>query len=235
MHPRILALAALLAAPLVATPTSVHAAATCRGLAVTIEGQPNTTITGTPGDDVILAPYASSGSVDAGAGDDVICVVPDASTDTHYASTYPVKAGRGEDTIVLAVDSDLDVRLDASATFDIGDQHLQVGLRGFEDAVVSGHRVVVYGTRADNHLVVRSTDGVLLTGKEGDDVLRLGVVAGVPNHDGLRLASGGPGDDVLTGSPLDDVLTGGPGHDRAVGHAGKDVCTAEVRKSCELR
>jgi Ca2+-binding RTX toxin-like protein len=235
MHARILALTALLAAPLVATPTSVHAAATCHGLAVTIEGQPDTTITGTPGDDVILAPYASSGSVNAGAGDDVVCVVVDASADTLYAPTYPVRAGGGEDTIVLVVDSDIDVKLDSSATWDVGDVHLQVGLGSLEDAVVSGHRVNVYGTKADNHLVARSTDGALLTGKDGDDVLWLGVVAGVPNHDGLRLASGGPGNDVLTGSPVDDVLTGGPGHDRAVGRAGKDVCTAEVRRSCEVR
>ncbi len=236
MHARIVALAALLVAPLAAAPTAVHAVATCRGLAVTIEGQPNTTISGTPGDDVILAPYGSSGSVDAGAGNDVVCVVPDVSVPGElYAPTYPVHAGPGEDTIVLDVDSDIDVKVDTAATFDVGDQDLEVGLSGFENAVVSGRRVVVYGTKADNRLVARSTDGALLTGKDGNDVLRLGVVAGQDNHDGLRLASGGPGNDVLTGSPLDDVLTGGPGRDRATGHAGKDVCTAEVRKSCERR
>ena len=222
MHPRILVLAALLAAPLIATPASGHAAATCLGRAVTIEGQPGTSVTGTPGDDVILAPAGAK----AGAGDDVICVVagPD-------PSSYAVAGGPGNDTVVLSVDVDIDVKLDQSATWGSS----AVGLAGVENAVVTGRKAVVYGTKADNRLVVRSTDGALLTGKEGDDVLRLGVVAGVPNHDGLRLASGGPGNDVLTGSPLDDVLTGGPGHDRAVGHAGKDVCTAEVRKSCELR
>ncbi len=220
MPARILALAALLLVFLPAG-TNAEGAPTCRGHAVTIEGQPGTTVTGTPGDDVILAPAG----VDAGAGDDLICVVagPD-------PSSYVVDGGPGNDTVVLAVDVDIDVKLDRSATWGSS----SVGLAGLENAVVSGARVVVYGTKGDNRIVVRSTEGALLTGKQGDDVLRLGLVAGRRNHDGLRLASGGPGDDVLSGSPRRDVLTGGTGHDKAVGHAGKDVCTAEVRKSCEL-
>jgi Ca2+-binding RTX toxin-like protein len=220
MPARILALAALLVALLPAG-SHAQAAATCLGRAVTIEGQPGMTVMGTPGDDVILA----AAGVSAGAGDDVICVV--AGTEP---SSYAVDGGPGDDTVVLAVDVDIDVKLDQSATWGSS----AVGLTGLENAFVTGARAVVYGTGGDNTIVVRSTEGALLTGKQGDDVLRLGLVAGRTNHDGLRLASGGPGDDVLSGSPRRDVLTGGTGRDKAVGHAGKDVCTAEVRKSCEL-
>jgi Ca2+-binding RTX toxin-like protein len=226
MSRHILALAAMLVTLLPTTPAA-HAASTCRGRPVTIEGQPNGAILGTSGDDVVLAPYGSEGSVHAGGGDDLVCLVP---SGTGIVS-YSVKGGPGDDTIVLDVDVDIDVKLDRAATWAGG----EIGLAGLENAVVSGARVVVYGTKADNRLVARSTTGALLTGKDGDDILRLGVVTAGDNHDGLRLASGGPGDDVVTGSPLDDVLTGGPGHDRAVGHRGKDVCTAEVRRSCELR
>jgi Ca2+-binding RTX toxin-like protein len=223
MHARIIALAVLLATPLVVSPTAVHAAASCHGRAVTIEAQPGSATIGTPGDDVILVGAGTQERVDAGAGDDLVCVAADAAVPT-------VVGGAGADTIVLAVAVDIEVKLGRSAQW--GDT--EVGLSGLENAVVSGRRTNVYGTRGDNVLVARSTDGALLTGKEGDDVLRLGLVPGVTNHDGLRLASGGPGNDVLRGSPVRDVLTGGPGRDKAVGHGGKDVCTAEVRKSCEL-
>jgi Ca2+-binding RTX toxin-like protein len=231
MFVRTVALAALAAllASLGPGGTGAHAASTCRGRAVTIEVQPGSTVRGTPGDDVALVTYGSSGRFDAGNGDDLVCVVPGA--EAPGSGSYVVTGGHGTDTVVFDVDVDIDVKLDRSATWG----NSEVGLAGLENAVVSGRRVVVYGTKADNLLVARSTDGALLTGKDGDDVLRLGLVAGGDNHDGLRLASGGPGNDVLTGSPVDDVLTGGPGHDRAVGRAGKDVCTAEVRRSCELR
>ncbi len=450
MRARILSVTVLLVLAAVGAPVAVPAqarvAAICRGLAVTIEGQPNTTITGTPGDDVILAPFGSHGSVDAGAGHDVVCVVPgarlpdypdgpmytvrggdgddivdstglladtgalfvpaDAGSDTLYGgpaaelsysfatdgrpsqvddspdvfltgggndvvisgrlgSANPdvidlgpgddilgyagtgaapggrvdggpgrdrlaptsidlvdppedplpagdlvfdartglatlagapyltfagfeeysffevgpshrvtfrgtaapeqvsvgqgvqdirlgagddvlrqgfgalppgaVRGGPGHDRIGLGVDRGIVVELDGLAVYGAGSSRVELAVIGFEDAVVHGRRVVLYGTRADNLLVVRTIGRALVTGKGGDDDLRLGIVAGRPGRDRLRLASGGPGDDVLRGSPLDDVLTGGPGHDRAFGHRGRDVCTAEVRRGCERR
>ena len=71
-----LAVIALPVGLLGAAPAAEAQAATCRGLAATIEGASNQSITGTPGDDVIVAPYGSFGFVNAGAGNDVVCVVP---------------------------------------------------------------------------------------------------------------------------------------------------------------
>lgn len=221
------AAAALLLAALPVLPGPADAASTCRGRAVTIEVRPGGPATGTPGDDVVLVAPGSQGTVQTGAGDDLVCVA-------DGTAVTSVDGGPGTDTVVLDVTVDIEVKLDRAATWTVGGHSTEIGLGGFENAVVTGARTVVYGTKKDNKLVALSTEGALLTGKEGDDVLRLGVVPDRTNHRGLRLASGGPGDDVLRGSPRPDVLTGGTGRDKAVGNGGKDVCTAELRRGCEL-
>ncbi|MGJ6969077.1 calcium-binding protein [Streptosporangium sp. G11] len=45
--------------------------------------------------------------------------------------------------------------------------------------------------------------------------------------------SGQTGGDIMHGNDGDDVLEGNAGPDSVVGGAGRDVCTAEVRESCE--
>ena len=144
-----------------------------------------------------------------------------------------VRGGPGHDRIGLDVNRGIEVALGGLAVSGAGPTRVELAVGGFEDAIVHGRRAVLSGTNADNLLVAHTTGRALVTGKGGDDDLRLGVSAGRAGRDVLRLASGGPGDDRLRGSPIDDVLTGGPGHDRAFGHRGRDVCTAEVRQGCE--
>ena len=162
-----------------------------------------------------------------GGGDDVLR--------QGYGALPPgaVRGGPGHDRIGLDVNRGIEVALGGLAVYGAGSTRVELAVGGFEDAVVHGRRAVLSGTNADNLLVARTTGRALVTGKGGDDDLRLGVVVGRAARDVLRLASGGSGDDVLRGSPLDDVLTGGPGHDRAFGRRGRDVCTAEVRRGCE--
>ncbi|WP_329088213.1 MULTISPECIES: calcium-binding protein [unclassified Streptosporangium] len=45
--------------------------------------------------------------------------------------------------------------------------------------------------------------------------------------------SGQTGGDTMHGNDGDDVLEGNAGPDSVVGGAGRDICTAEVRESCE--
>ena len=162
-----------------------------------------------------------------GGGDDVLR--------QGYGALPPgvVRGGPGHDRIELDVNRGIEVSLGGLAVYGAGSMRVELAVGGFEDAVVHGRRAVLSGTNADNLLVARTIRRAFVTGKGGDDDLRLGVVVGRPEHDVLRLASGGSGDDVLRGSSLDDVLTGGPGDDRAFGRRGRDVCTAEVRRGCE--
>jgi hypothetical protein len=89
----------LSASLLVAVPGAQAAASTCRGLPVTIEGASNSSITGTSGNDVILAPFGSYGDLDAGAGDDVVCVVPGAALSGYPDFQYVATGGPGNDVI----------------------------------------------------------------------------------------------------------------------------------------
>ena len=66
-----------------------RAAPTCNGLPLTAEGSPNGTVIGTAGDDVILTRGATR--VDAGAGNDSICVTG--------KGTAVVNAGPGDDFV----------------------------------------------------------------------------------------------------------------------------------------
>jgi hypothetical protein len=89
----------VVAGPFAAVPGAQGAAATCRGLPVTIKGQSGTVVEGTPGDDVILAPYGTWAGVNAGAGDDVICIVP-APPDSGFSEAgFMAKGGDGDDIV----------------------------------------------------------------------------------------------------------------------------------------
>jgi hypothetical protein len=84
------------AASLVLLPSATaQAATTCEGQPATIEASSGR-ITGTPGDDVIVA-RAKVVRVDAGEGDDVICVVKNIKSSA--ARTIDIDAGPGDDAV----------------------------------------------------------------------------------------------------------------------------------------
>jgi len=94
--------ATLLGLALLAPTTSASAAGeTCEGVAATIVGTPDTRVAGTPGDDVILSNGAFS--VEAGEGDDLICVSAAADPRGHNTD---VDAGPGDDVVVVVAASD---------------------------------------------------------------------------------------------------------------------------------
>ena len=84
-----LGLVALAGPPAQAELGPERAAPTCNGLPLTAEGSPNGTVIGTAGDDVILTRGATR--VDAGAGNDSICVTG--------KGTAVINAGPGDDFV----------------------------------------------------------------------------------------------------------------------------------------
>lgn len=94
MASRVLVQAAVAALVLTALTGPAHAAEppACHGLLATIIGEPHGSITGTPGDDVIVTNGAEG--VQASDGDDTVCV-----TDTPRSFIAHVDAGAGDDTV----------------------------------------------------------------------------------------------------------------------------------------
>jgi Ca2+-binding RTX toxin-like protein len=192
---------ALPASLLTAAPAAQAQAAACRGLAATIEGLSNQTITGTAGNDVIVAPYGSFGFVDAGDGNDVICLVPGERLPGNDFPQFTVDAGAGDDI----VDS-TPLAADASTLF----------------LPSSAGRDAFYGGPEQDQVTIPAVNGVpptvdtetdaFVTGA-GDDVVMSGSL-GLPNGDVIDV---GVGDDVVlyagTGASGDGKVIGGPGTD----------------------
>ena len=186
---------------LVAVPGAQAAASTCRGLPVTIEGASNSSITGTPGDDVILAPFGSYGDLDAGAGDDVVCVVPGAVVSGYPDVQYIATGGPGDDVIDSTALSanQYGLRVYASAGSDTF-----VGGAAPEFAFIE----IVYNVR-----VVPDTEPDVFSMGAGRDEVMSGE-PGVPNGDVINM---GPGEDIVvfagSGMSPGGLVDGGEGRD----------------------
>jgi len=175
----------------------IQAAATCRGLPATIEGDVPT-LQGTPGNDVIVA-GGNVHHVLAGDGDDVICVVADSRkrldvqagpgadlVDTTAATTITIaKMGTGADTFIGGPELDavfLDQELAGPTAVDVvqtGDGDDQLQAESAVDADLGP---------GDDFYIGEFTEGQgpsrVVLGR-GDDVLRLDM--GIAEH--LRGAS----------------------------------------------
>jgi hypothetical protein len=202
--------ATVLAVP---APAVAAAAATCRGLAVTIVGEPQSTITGTSGDDVILAPFRGAGDVDSGDGNDVICVVDAGEAPIAYTGSFSVHAGPGDDVIdstALPFDKGLMIGEGGPGRDSFyggpADEWATGGLRGSLYAMEDDER--------DDFAMGAGADVVESGGK------------GVPNADRIDLGSGR---DYLayggSGEASGGSVVGGAGHDSLVPSAqeGTDV------------
>ena len=193
-----LAIMAILVAPPF-WPHESGAAAACGGRAVTMSGTPgDDVLIGTPDDDVI-AGLDGDDVIHGGDGDDVLC------------------GGDGDDVIAGQVGDDLliggpgeDLLLGAD-----GADRLHGG---------SGIDELIGGAGPD--LLLGGADNDLLRGAAGDDLLD-----GDAGDDDLR---GGKGDDRLIGWRGRDRLHGGPGDDIAKGGRHRDRCPgAEWPIGCE--
>lgn len=213
----------------------------CGGRAATVVGT-TSTVTGTPGPDVIVAGAAER--VVGLGGDDVVCVDEatgprvvhvDAGPDddlvllenTALAVGSSIDGGSGRDDVVASrptgsLELDLryydDLRVDGQAVASVD---------GVEDAHLGAPTVLIIGTDGDSNLSANACSAALI-GLEGDDRLRF--VLGDPWFDAERFPcpptvsmQGGPGADDLVGSDGDDVLDGGDGRDVVRGRGGDDL------------
>ena len=164
-----------------------HAATTCHGLTVTLQGTPGANLQGTPGNDVIETNGASV--VLAGTGDDTICV-------TEPGPRVAVLAGEGNDYVEAAAGREVITTLGA------GSDTYRGGV-GF-DAVTAGEN---NGGAAD--LAVDTETDDIETGGGGD--LVFSGRDGLPNADRLLL---GEGDDSLFLRGSSAAADAGAGDDR---------------------
>ncbi|PIK76525.1 retention module-containing protein [Pseudomonas sp. 382] len=177
--------------------------------AVDITYHAGTTLTGTAGNDVLMASNVDT-LLDGGDGHDVL--VGGSGNDTLHG-------GNGNDLLIGGLGNDLldggagnDTVSYASATGGVTVDLSHIGpqdtgaagidtLTGIENLIGSDHNDTLIGDSGDN----------LLNGGLGNDVLK-----------------GGDGNDILIGGPGDDIMTGGNGNDAFVwqkGDTGHDTVT----------
>ena len=238
---------ALVASSLTApVPASAERARTCQGATATMVGGPGiATVQGTPGDDVIV----SNGSdVEAGAGDDLICLT---------GGTVSVKGGEGDDQVTLAPggqgrstsiggsgrDTITMIRpggVPRGAVFGSTRLHsFQVDGKSdafflsFENLGATNFARIDLGTGTTATVMEAVGCYGYLEGSSRDDVLRVVRSSRCDEASGQFSIRGGYGDDLMIGSTRSDLLRGGSGYDTARGGPGNDRCGAEVRRSCE--
>ena len=198
-------LAATTLALLIAAPAAGagHHRALCFGEHATVSG--DSTVLGTPGDDVIIA-KPSNAIVQSGLGDDLICA-------EHGVQI--LDGGPGDDAIDAGTGS-------VFAYGGPGDDLVKAGPGGDD---------IFDGPGADRYRGGRGKDLVYFdhapSGVSAN--LRLGgaVISGV--FDRFRGVEG------LSGSRFSDYLIGDGARDEIAGGAGKDRCDGEARTSCERR
>jgi hypothetical protein len=192
------------------------------------------------------ATASEAGSIDMGAGDDVVALRADmrdrtvaggAGTDTLRLRSYGRAGPDGRPTIPAR---NLTVSPDVGAVV-----RSQEGVTRILDleayAIISDGAIFASGTDRDERFVVSTcsptTPGALpsqVFGSGGHDVLVAarhvgdGVEGpnchGDPVLDGVVSFSGSAGDDVLVGGSSDDRLDGGDGVDRLDGRGGTNTC-----------
>ena len=114
-----------------------------------------------------------------------------------------------------------------------------IGVRGFDNLIVSAKRADVIGTSRANEIIVIACRTTIKgeKGRDGIDVeLRYGNTWTTPRCGKYRATIyGGPGNDTINGSIGNDRLIGGPGRDIVRGRDGRDVCEGERVRDCEKR
>ncbi|CAM8647224.1 RTX calcium-binding nonapeptide repeat [Acidimicrobiia bacterium] len=157
----------------VLAPTSASAAtpnSTCGGWAATIVSAA-ATVTGTPGNDVIVATGTAGQTIRSGSGNDIIC---------GSAGPDRIVAGDGNDTVIAGNGNDV---VDAG----IGNDSVDAGLG--RDTVVGGAGDDVVTAGAGNDRVTGDAGNDRITGNDGSDTL----IGGVGND----VLDGGSSPDVI--------------------------------------
>ena len=166
-----------------------------------------------------------SGSIDAGAGDDIITGGQVADIIDGGSGANEIRALGGDDFIVTGDDADLIIG--GAGDDDITSGHGDDTIRGGDgEDVINGQGGVdfIQGGNGNDYIRMGNGDGQRGEGNAGDDVLVGGnqrdVLLGGADEDELI---GNNGNDVLRGGIGDDVLEGGNGDDRLIGNRGEDT------------
>ncbi|AUY36267.1 retention module-containing protein [Pseudomonas soli] len=177
--------------------------------AVDITYQAGNTLTGTGGDDVLLA-GAGDTTLNGGAGNDVLVA---------GAGNNSLHGGDGDDLLIGGPGNDLldggagnDTASYAKATVGVT---VDLGHVGQQNTVGAG-----LDTLSGIENLIGSDYNDTLTGNDGDNLLNGGA--------GNDVLKGGAGNDILIGGPGNDTLTGGSGNDSFVwqkGDTGHDTVT----------
>jgi Ca2+-binding RTX toxin-like protein len=152
----------LLAPATWAAPASA-AGETCQGVPATIVGTPEGRVVGTPGDDVIVS--GGAWSVDAGDGDDLVCIPP--MEGELLGNVVQVDAGAGDDTVVSEGD-----RNNSWVTLGPGVDTFRGG--GWEDRVEAGFEDTVVADRGDDFVNYSIEPGESLPDNVGTTVSNRG-------------------------------------------------------------
>jgi hypothetical protein len=218
--------------------SAVTTAPRCNGRVATIVSAA-ATITGTAGNDVIMATGSAGQTIRSGRGNDVIC--GSAGPDRIFADdgNDTVLSGNGDDVVDAGIGNDT---VDAGVGRDIviggaGDDQVTGG--GGDDLVSGnlGNDTLNGGLGNDR---VNGDDGNdLLSGNEGNDTLNGGLGNDrVNGDDGNDLLSGNEGNDTLNGGLGNDRLSGGPAPDVIDPGAGSNLCGSDssdsMRGPCAL-
>ena len=191
--------------------SAVTTAPRCNGRVATIVSAA-ATITGTAGNDVIMATGSAGQTIRSGRGNDVIC--GSAGPDRIFADdgNDTVLSGNGDDVVDAGIGND---------TVDAG-----VG------------RDIVIGGAGDDQVTGGGGDD-LVSGNLGNDTLNGGLGNDrVNGDDGNDLLSGNEGNDTLNGGLGNDRLSGGPAPDVIDPGAGSNLCGSDssdsMRGPCAL-
>lgn len=202
------------AAPAGAVRSQLDEVLTCDGQPVTIDLNVDSTLQGTPGNDVILGTPGGD-NITADAGDDIVC---------GWHGDDVIVGGDGDD-LLIGDDGNDTLYGDAGNDRALGNDGTDQLFGGPDDDVLRG------GPDAD---VVSGEDGDdRVLGGTGDDTLRgglgtdyLGGFGGndtITGGDGADLIFGGFGADTIEGNGGDDVIRGLVGNDAIDGGTGDDM------------
>jgi Ca2+-binding RTX toxin-like protein len=191
--------------------SAVTTAPRCNGRVATIVSAA-ATITGTAGNDVIMATGSAGQTIRSGRGNDVIC---------GSAGPDRIFADDGNDTVLSGSGDDVVDAGNGNDTVDAG-----VG----RDNVIGG--------AGDDQITGGGGDD-LLSGNLGNDTLNGGLGNDrASGDDGNDLLSGNEGNDTLNGGLGNDRLSGGPAPDVIDPGAGSNLCGSDssdsMRGPCAL-
>jgi Ca2+-binding RTX toxin-like protein len=186
------------------------------------EGSDN--LRGTNGNDLIYG-FEGDDTIESSNGDD--CVVGGAGNDkiNNSNGNDVIYGNESDDTLNGSNGNDQIFGGDGADKINGSNGDDVIYGENGDDTIYAGNgNDLVYGGSGDDYIDGGNGDDKLFS-DEGDDTLF--------GRNGNDYIEGGPGDDKMYGVNGNDNLIGGSGKDSADGGLDRDICDAELKKSCE--